>query len=202
MRSPFQTPTLSWTRLSGPDAVSFDDTTAEDPNVIITQTGVYVLRLTADDGVFQTTDDITVYVDSNADLDSDGLPDAWEITNLGTISVTNGTEINGDGIPYFFEYIYGPKMVPQGYSGFTFEALPDAAAVSGVKYRWTVETGFTMGVDYILEASTDLDTWNPLVLDGEDIMTSTPDGPNNKTVLELEVDDDLGDHIFLRLRNP
>ena len=54
--------TTSWTKFSGPGTVSFDDPSAVDTVASFSVPGTYVLRLTAADGEFVTTDDATIVV--------------------------------------------------------------------------------------------------------------------------------------------
>jgi hypothetical protein len=51
-----------WTLVSGPAAVSFADAAAVDTTVSFTQTGTYVLRLSATDGELASDDEITIQV--------------------------------------------------------------------------------------------------------------------------------------------
>ncbi|MGY1620129.1 PKD domain-containing protein [Geodermatophilus sp. SYSU D00691] len=51
-----------WSKISGPGDVTFDDTTAEATTATFSAPGAYVLRLTADDGELQASDDVTVTV--------------------------------------------------------------------------------------------------------------------------------------------
>jgi len=47
-------PGVTWPKVPGPGEVTFDDPSAVDTTASIGETGVYVLRLTAGDGVYQT----------------------------------------------------------------------------------------------------------------------------------------------------
>lgn len=55
-------PALTWTKLSGPGTVSFDDPNAEDVTAVFSADGNYVLRLTANDGENITSEDVAVAV--------------------------------------------------------------------------------------------------------------------------------------------
>ncbi|MFW6154714.1 MAG: PKD domain-containing protein [Planctomycetota bacterium] len=59
--------TTTWSTVSGPGTVVFGDAGAVDTTASFDRLGVYVLRLTADDGDLQTTDDVTITVDPAAD---------------------------------------------------------------------------------------------------------------------------------------
>ena len=56
--------TTTWSKVSGPGTVSFDDENAVDTTADFSATGTYVLQLSADDSVLTTNDRITVTVDS------------------------------------------------------------------------------------------------------------------------------------------
>jgi hypothetical protein len=56
---------ITWTKLSGPGAVTFADETEVDTDVSFSDAGLYVLRLTADDSDLQSSDDIGITVDGD-----------------------------------------------------------------------------------------------------------------------------------------
>jgi hypothetical protein len=56
--------TVQWTKVSGPGAVNIVNATAVSTTATFTETGHYVLRLTADDGAKSAFDDMTVTVDA------------------------------------------------------------------------------------------------------------------------------------------
>lgn len=51
-----------WTLVSGPAGVAFGDANAIDTSMTFTAEGIYTLRLTADDGYTQTSDDVVITV--------------------------------------------------------------------------------------------------------------------------------------------
>jgi hypothetical protein len=53
---------VSWSRVSGPAAVTFSNPSSPDTNVTFTVAGTYVLRLSGTDGALTATDDATVVV--------------------------------------------------------------------------------------------------------------------------------------------
>lgn len=59
---------LLWSKTSGPGTATFDDATSMDTAVNFSATGVYVLRLTADDDDLTAYDEVTITV-SDAELD-------------------------------------------------------------------------------------------------------------------------------------
>jgi hypothetical protein len=83
--------TLAWTNVSGPSGVVFGDATTNNTTVTFTNTGVYLLRLTADDGVLQGHADILVFV-------SDAVLSATNILHwtLDEGSGTNAGDTSGN----------------------------------------------------------------------------------------------------------
>jgi hypothetical protein len=68
------TVTTTWSKVSGPGTVTFGNAAAVNTTATFNQTGIYVLRLTASDGVLQAFDDITVTVTAG-DFTIIALPD-------------------------------------------------------------------------------------------------------------------------------
>ena len=84
--------TLTWSEVSGPDSYVFGDTNAADTTVQFTNAGIYQLRLTADNGVFQGHADILVFVGAD-DLSE---PDILHWT-FDEGSGTNVADTSGNG---------------------------------------------------------------------------------------------------------
>jgi hypothetical protein len=83
--------TLEWTLDSGSPTLTFDpDNTVEDPDVIFTTAGKYVLKLTADDGAVTTSDTVTIDVYDNSYT---GLLAHWQ---LDETTGTNADDIVGN----------------------------------------------------------------------------------------------------------
>jgi hypothetical protein len=54
--------TIAWGKVEGPDTLVFGDTTLTNTTVSLTNSGLYRLRVTADDGVLQSFDEVTIVV--------------------------------------------------------------------------------------------------------------------------------------------
>jgi PKD repeat protein len=59
---PNATPSVQWTKVSGPGTVTFGNTAAVDTTATFSQAGTYMLRLTANDGALSASDTMTVVV--------------------------------------------------------------------------------------------------------------------------------------------
>jgi Lamin Tail Domain len=93
--------TTTWSEASGPGTVTFGDPAAVETTATFSAAGTYVLRLTADDGALQSSDDVTVTVNPAE------TPNAAPVVNAGpnrTVRMPNASaNLNGnvtdDGLP-------------------------------------------------------------------------------------------------------
>jgi hypothetical protein len=94
-------PVLAWSEVKGPDTLVFGDTNQPNTTVSFTNMGLYVLRLTADDGELQSFDEVTVVVGAVELLATNLLH--WSLDEgAGTnLLDSSGAGRNGlwDGIP-------------------------------------------------------------------------------------------------------
>jgi hypothetical protein len=92
--------TTTWSTVSGPGTVTFGDPAAVETTARFSTAGTYVLRLTADDGQFSASDDVTINVtpasETNAPPTVDAGADAT-ITLPASVSL-DGT-VTDDGLP-------------------------------------------------------------------------------------------------------
>jgi len=84
--------TLTWSEVSGPGSYFFGNSNAANTTVLFTNSGVYLLRLTADNGVLQGHADVLVFV-------SDGILSATNILHwpLDDGTGTNVADVSGFG---------------------------------------------------------------------------------------------------------
>jgi hypothetical protein len=88
--------TLTWSKVSGPDALAFADTSAADTTVVFTNSGIYQLRVTADDGLFQGHADLLVFVRVEALSATNILH--WSLDEGGGTNVTDSSGSGRDGV--------------------------------------------------------------------------------------------------------
>ncbi|MFK7849920.1 MAG: PASTA domain-containing protein, partial [Akkermansiaceae bacterium] len=84
--------TTSWSVVSGPGSVSFDDVSVVDTSARLDTAGTYTLRLTANDGKDMTSDEVTITVEPMllAVPNLVGLPQSAAESALTTIGFTVG----------------------------------------------------------------------------------------------------------------
>jgi hypothetical protein len=192
-------PATTWTKVSGPGTVIFGAATAVDTNATILEAGTYVLRLTAFDGLFTTSDEVTVtiteegaYVDSN----NNGIDDAWEIASFGRLLGANET-MHESGVPYYFMYLHGTDL-SNAVDRFRVTVEPNAGG-PGLVFAWEMLPQFQLGVDYDIRISTNLTQWDPLPAEHY-TLAQTPVGSRKR--FELTLTHDYGSRVFLRLQKP
>ncbi len=86
---PSGTLTVAWTKVSGPGTVAFANPNAASTAVTFSTAGPYVLQLTASDGSLQSSDQVTIQVQS-APSSAAGLVGRWAMDG-------NGTDQSGQG---------------------------------------------------------------------------------------------------------
>jgi hypothetical protein len=117
--------------------------------------GPHTVEITMDrfSGTFSSAatiwlDDVSI-VPASPDADTDGLPDAWEITHFGATGTTTGAaDADGDGLNNFGEYSFGLNPNTGDLSG-----LPQPTLTGGLL---TLTVTKQPHVAYTVVASTDL----------------------------------------------
>jgi uncharacterized protein YjiK len=90
--------TTTWSRVSGPGPVIFDNAGAVDTSATFSAAGVYVLRLSADDGELSNSDDVIITVIGQNQAPSvDAGPD--QTITLPTNNVVLDGTVTDDGLP-------------------------------------------------------------------------------------------------------
>jgi hypothetical protein len=111
--------TTTWSQVSGPGPVTFGDASAVDTTASFPEAGVYVLRLTADDGALAASDETTITVTASNQAP---FVDAGEDQTVGLVSgaILHGV-VSDDGLPdppgalmTTWRQIGGPAMVSFG----------------------------------------------------------------------------------------
>jgi hypothetical protein len=158
-------PTYAWTKDSGPGTVTFGDATQLVTTASFDQAGVYVLRLTADDGDLQGEDTLTITVQQNAAPVVDAGGDQ-SVSLAAGIANLDGTLTLDDGLPATPAIVYAwTKDSGPGTVTFGNAALIDTTAT------------FSEGGVYVLRLS----ATDGLGLAGSDTVTFTVLAPVSYT---------------------
>jgi hypothetical protein len=133
------------------------------------------------------------------DADADHLPDHWERFFFGGIDAINGgADSDRDGVPDFFEYLYGSSPVDPAERGFRFEAAQSGDG-GAVVFTWQVKEGFVLDTDYRVRISTSLDRWDPQPPEHALWSETIEDG---RATVVLTVTHDHGARLFISLSAP
>jgi len=179
-------PSLSttWSQVSGPGTVTFANAAAVDTTVTFSAIGVYVLRLTADDGALSAFDEVSITVNTPPTVNA-GLDQTIALPSNASLDGT----VNDDGFPLppalttTWSQVSGPGTVAFGNVG----AVDTTAAFTapGVYIlRLTANDGAHSNSDDLLVTVTDLifadgfesgnlTAWSASVTDGGNLSVST-----------------------------
>lgn len=135
---------VSWSQVSGPGAVSFDDPGAPATRAIFPGPGTYTLRLTGDDTLHTGTDDVTFVVNASPALDGATLalaPAGVGPYATGTSQSLRATLRDSNGNPLVG---YGVQFEVAGPNAAAGSAVTDAAGVAAFSYA-----GVNLGNDAV-----------------------------------------------------
>jgi hypothetical protein len=139
--------TTAWTQVSGPGTVTFADPAAAETTATFSAAGIYVLRLTGDDGELSAGDDVTLTV-SDADTTAAELDvavvaagdDAEERHSNRAVTVTSGDlNLGEDG--------GRPQTVGMRFAGLT---LPTDATVTNAWVQFQADEAHSVATSLTL----------------------------------------------------
>jgi uncharacterized protein YjiK len=134
--------TTTWSQVTGPGTVTFANASAVDTTATISLAGTYVLRLTASDGEWTNTDDVTITATGSSgltplDVRISASSDDAEESSTGSMALTGGTLHLGDqtiGLRFNGLGIPRNATVAHAYVQFTAQnpqSLPTSLTVQG-----------------------------------------------------------------------
>jgi hypothetical protein len=132
--------TTTWSRVSGPAAVTFGNANNRTTTATFTQAGTYVLRLTASDGSLSATDDVTIVVNPVANQRPTVNAGSDQTITLPTSSANLVGSASDDGLPN-----------PPAALTTTWSRVSGPAAVTfGNANNRTTTVSFTQAGTYVL----------------------------------------------------
>lgn len=189
--------TYQWSQLSGPGTVTFGNATNLDTTATFSLPGVYVLRLTADDGEVRVFDDVsyTVY----------HTPfEAWQAEHFGAESggpnAAPTADPDRDGILNLMEYALNLDPNTAGLTGLPVQSSRN---ISGSDYLTLTYTRVKAATDitYAVEVSGDLIGWNSGPGYTATVsMTDNPDGITQTVVVRDLISMASATSRFIRLK--
>lgn len=131
------------------------------------------------------------------DIDFDRMEDIWEMTYFGsTGNVDGAADSDFDGTRDYFEYLYGSAPNDAVSRGVRVAAERKDGAT---RFGWKVADGFVLGTDYLVQVSADLSHWEILPPEHYTLNQGSAEG---MTSLEIEVTENYGEYLFIRLVRP
>ena len=133
------TVTSQWSQVSGPGTVTFTDATAPSTTASFSDAGTYVLRLTGNDSVSSTSDDVTITIRAEGSQQTfvkdfvlaSGSDDAEEASGGSVYLSSSDLELVDDG---------GLQTVGLRFAGI---AVPKGATVTNAYVQFTVDEATT-----------------------------------------------------------
>ncbi len=121
----------------------------------------------------QGTGVLTVGNATGGDSDADGLPDDWELTNLGTLAFGAQDDVDGDGYTNLDEYVLG-TLPRNGTSFFKPDSVTYSASPARVTFTITADPTWLVQ----LQQSDNLQAWQNVgfAQSGSTSYTFTDDG--------------------------
>ena len=135
--------TTAWSKVSGPGTVTFGDAATVDTTAGFSVAGVYVLRLTANDGVLASTDDVTITVNpvpGSYALDFGGTNGYAAFGNPAKLHLTSFT------IETWFNRQGAGTTTTTGTGGVT-AAIPLVTRGRGEAETTAADTNYFLGID-------------------------------------------------------
>ena len=132
---------------------------------------------------------------SEADNDSDGIPDSWETTYGLDVSSSNAnTDSDGDGFSDFAEYVSGTSPIDRD------DYFSHFGAYYNDQFALQFET--KTGRTYTLSVSTDLSQWHEwTIVSGDDLEHTLEFNASSHNISELSTDS--GSYFFkIEIENP
>ena len=110
------------------------------------------------------------------DTDDDGLSDDWEILQFGNLSMAANGDADGDGADNFGEYAFGTNPLNAGSKPAFTTVVRGTGASRQLGLVFQRRAG--RGVDYHVEASSDLAQWTeePAAITATELFTNFYDG--------------------------
>ena len=153
----------------------------------------------------ETEATVTINVEDlvNDDSQGDGIADEWAVDWFGTSSINPAADSDGDGSVELLEYWADTNPTERNNEGFVLNPVEAIIEVGneGYVYEWEIRSELVMGVDYRVQGSNDLVSFEDLDGAGEmELISKTPVEGEQVSRVRVKVPT-TSDRHFLRLGN-
>ena len=145
-------------------------------------------------GAFEKINDLFSDV---VDSDNDSIRDSWELEHFPNLAATNGSsDSDSDGTNDFLEFLQdSDPHVGDSRRSLLGVVINKEDGETG--FSWTVNRELNYGIDYELEVSTDLGSWQKL--EESDYELKTVQAGSGMEKLTMTMTNSTGDQLFARI---
>lgn len=160
--NPPGTVTTTWSKVSGPGTISFGNPNAVDTSASFSAAGSYVLRLTANDSLLSSSDEVSITVNPSSPPDLviqslTSVPANPQVNQPVTFSVVIKNQGSGPASGFWVD-LYVDTSLPTGCGGQGQVDLPVDSLAAGASQTLTLDyAGFTTAGDHTVIARVDTD---------------------------------------------
>jgi hypothetical protein len=175
--------TTTWSKAAGPGSVTFGNASALNTTASFSAAGIYVLRLTANDGQLQNYDEVTISVDAT----TNGGPVISSFSpasgNVGTVVTLNGINFTG-ATSVLFNGIPATSFTVNSASKILV-TVPPGATTGKITVNTSLGAGFSSSDFVVTGVGANVMTFLPTD-DAHVVSTSATTNYGNATNLLLE----------------
>ncbi|MGJ8678660.1 MAG: right-handed parallel beta-helix repeat-containing protein [Akkermansiaceae bacterium] len=145
-------------------------------------------------GAFEKINDL---LDEVEDSDKDGVRDSWERLHFSNLSATDGSgDSDGDGTNDFLEFLQNTNPNSHDPERFILDVETNSEGVE-TQFSWSVDRKLHYGIDYELQVSADLITWQEP--DESDYTLKTVQAGSDRERLTVTLLNPASSRVFARV---
>jgi flagellar hook assembly protein FlgD len=175
--------TTTWSKAAGPGSVTFGNASAPATTASFSAAGLYVLRLTANDGQLQNYDEVTIGVDATTNVGPVISSFSPASGNVGTVVTLNGINFTGATSVLFNDIPATSYTVSSDTK--ILVTVPPGATTGKIKVNNTLGAGFSSSDFVVTGVGANVITFLPTD-DAHVVSTSATKNYGNATNLLLD----------------
>ena len=138
----------------------------------------------------------------NDDSQGDGIADEWAVVWFGISAINPTQDFDGDGSIELFEYWANSNPTDAQERGLIIEpsGVDSTPGEEGYFFEWVIRTSLTIGKDYLVQGSDELNFEDLATGSEMEVISTTPlDGILSRVRIKIPT---TSSKYFLRLRSP